>query len=77
MRSIGAHSRDIGSYRRVACDHRHALRLRLMGSGLRKPKSPISGTDLAGHVESIEVKTLTRFKPGDEYSAKAMVGFSG
>ena len=39
--------------------------LRLMGSGLLKPKNPVPGTDLAGHVESVG-KDVTRFGPGDE-----------
>ena len=38
--------------------------LRLMGSGLRKPKNPVPGTDLAGHVESVG-KDVRRFKAGD------------
>ena len=36
--------------------------LRLMGAGLRRPKYPIPGTDLAGHVESVG-KKVTRFRP--------------
>jgi NADPH:quinone reductase-like Zn-dependent oxidoreductase len=48
----------------------HALKgvpfvLRVMGSGLRKPKNVVPGTDLAGHVESVG-RNVTRFKPGDE-----------
>jgi len=39
--------------------------LRIMGSGLRKPKNGVPGTDLAGHVESVG-KNVTRFRPGDE-----------
>ncbi len=39
--------------------------LRLMGAGLRKPKNPVPGTDLAGVVESVG-KNVTRFGPGDE-----------
>lgn len=39
--------------------------LRLMGSGLRKPKNPIPGTDAAGIVESVG-KRVTRFRPGEE-----------
>jgi NADPH:quinone reductase-like Zn-dependent oxidoreductase len=39
--------------------------LRIMGSGLRKPKNVVPGTDLAGHVESVG-RNVTRFKPGDE-----------
>ncbi len=48
----------------------HALRgipyvLRVMGSGLRRPKNPVPGTDLAGVVESVG-RDVTRFQPGDE-----------
>ena len=48
----------------------HALRgvpyvLRIMGSGLRRPKNPVPGTDLAGVAESVG-RNVTRFQPGDE-----------
>jgi NADPH:quinone reductase-like Zn-dependent oxidoreductase len=48
----------------------HAMRgvpyvLRIMGSGLRRPKNPVPGIDLAGVVESVGTK-VTRFHPGDE-----------
>jgi NADPH:quinone reductase-like Zn-dependent oxidoreductase len=48
----------------------HAVRgrpyvLRIMGSGLRRPKNPVPGTDLAGHVEAVG-RNVTRFRPGDE-----------
>jgi NADPH:quinone reductase-like Zn-dependent oxidoreductase len=48
----------------------HAMRgvpyvLRIMGSGLRRPKNPVPGTDLAGVVESMG-GNVTRFHPGDE-----------
>jgi NADPH:quinone reductase-like Zn-dependent oxidoreductase len=48
----------------------HALRgvpyvLRIMGSGLRRPKNPVPGTDLAGSVESVG-RNVTRFRAGDE-----------
>lgn len=36
-----------------------------MGEGLRKPKSTISGVDVAGHVEAVG-KNVTQFQPGDE-----------
>ena len=39
--------------------------LRIMGSGLRKPKNVVPGTDLGGIVESVG-RNVTRFKPGDE-----------
>jgi NADPH:quinone reductase-like Zn-dependent oxidoreductase len=39
--------------------------LRLMGAGLRKPKNPIPGTDLAGTIEAVG-KNVTRFKIGDD-----------
>ncbi len=39
--------------------------LRVMGAGLRKPKNPVPGTDLAGIVESVGAN-VTRFQPGDE-----------
>lgn len=48
----------------------HAMRgvpyiLRLMGSGRRRPKNPVPGTDVAGVVESVG-RNVTRFHPGDE-----------
>jgi NADPH:quinone reductase-like Zn-dependent oxidoreductase len=48
----------------------HALRgvpyvLRIMGSGLRGPKNPVPGTDLAGVVEAVG-GNVARFHPGDE-----------
>ena len=39
--------------------------LRIMGSGLRRPKNPVPGTDLAGIVDSVG-GNVTRFHPGDE-----------
>ena len=39
--------------------------LRLMGSGLRRPKNRVPGTDVAGIVDSVGVD-VTRFRPGDE-----------
>jgi NADPH:quinone reductase-like Zn-dependent oxidoreductase len=39
--------------------------LRVMGGGLRRPKEPIPGTDMAGVVESVG-SSVTRFAPGDE-----------
>ena len=54
----------------VHADVWHALRgipyvLRVMGSGSRRPKNPVPGTDLAGFVESVG-RDVTRFQPGDE-----------
>lgn len=39
--------------------------LRLAGAGLRKPKNPVPGIDVAGQVESVG-KDVTRFAAGDE-----------
>lgn len=39
--------------------------VRLLGFGLRAPKNPIRGSDLAGHVEAVGPK-VTRFRVGDE-----------
>ena len=54
----------------VHADVWHAMRgvpyvLRIMGSGLRRPKHRVPGTDLAGHIESIGAN-VTRFEPGHE-----------
>jgi NADPH:quinone reductase-like Zn-dependent oxidoreductase len=47
--------------------------LRILGSGLRKPKNRVPGTDVAGHVESVGTK-VTRFRPGDEVFGQSFVG---
>lgn len=39
--------------------------VRLAGYGLRKPKNPVPGMDLAGVVEAVGAE-VTRFQPGDE-----------
>jgi NADPH:quinone reductase-like Zn-dependent oxidoreductase len=49
--------------------------LRLMGSGLRRPKCGVPGTDLAGVVESTGAG-VTRFQPGDEVFGESLRGFS-
>jgi NADPH:quinone reductase-like Zn-dependent oxidoreductase len=48
--------------------------LRLMGSGVRKPKYLIPGTDLAGRVESVG-RRVTRFRVGDEVFGESHRGF--
>jgi len=47
--------------------------LRLMGAGLRKPRNPVPGTDVAGVVESAG-KDVTRFRPGDEVFGETLRG---
>ena len=49
--------------------------LRLMGSGLRRPKRQVPGTDLAGIVEAVG-RDVTRFRPGDEVFGESLRGFS-
>src|SRR5918995_4462102 len=39
--------------------------LRLMGAGLRKPKNPIPGTDVAGQVGTVG-ENVTHLQAGDE-----------
>ncbi|MGH2659991.1 MAG: NAD(P)-dependent alcohol dehydrogenase [Actinomycetota bacterium] len=46
--------------------------LRIMGAGVRTPKSRVPGTDLAGHVESVG-RNVTRFQPGDEVFGQCLV----
>ena len=48
--------------------------LRLMGAGLLRPKNPVPGTDVAGHVESVG-KNVTQFRPGDEVFGETLNGF--
>lgn len=47
--------------------------LRLMGSGLLRPKRTIPGTDMAGVVESVGEKA-TRFQPGDAVFGESLAG---
>jgi NADPH:quinone reductase-like Zn-dependent oxidoreductase len=47
--------------------------LRVMGAGLRKPKNPVPGTDLAGVIESAG-KNVTRFGSGDEVFGETIKG---
>jgi len=49
--------------------------LRLMGSGLRRPKWAVPGTDLAGVVTAVG-KDVKRFKPGDEVFGESLRGFA-
>ena len=39
--------------------------VRVMGYGLRRPKNPVRGSDVAGVVEAVG-KNVTQFRPGDE-----------
>src|SRR5215207_10963054 len=48
--------------------------LRILGSGLRKPKNRVPGTDVAGHVESVG-KNVTRFQSGDEVFGESIKGY--
>jgi len=47
--------------------------LRIMGAGLRKPKTNVPGTDVAGHVESVGTN-VTRFQRGDEVFGEIVRG---
>jgi NADPH:quinone reductase-like Zn-dependent oxidoreductase len=42
-----------------------AYLIRLVGYGIRRPKNPVRGREVAGRVEAIG-KDVTRFRPGDE-----------
>jgi NADPH:quinone reductase-like Zn-dependent oxidoreductase len=62
----------------VHADVWHAMRglpyvLRVLGSGLRRPKNRVPGTDLAGSVELVGRK-VKRFLPGDEVFGQSFVG---
>jgi NADPH:quinone reductase-like Zn-dependent oxidoreductase len=61
----------------VHADVWHAMRgipyvLRFMGSGVRRPKHRVPGTDLAGVVESVGA-SVTRFRPGDEVFGQSLL----
>jgi len=49
--------------------------IRLAGYGLRTPKNPVPGADLAGVVEAIG-SGVTRFRPGDEVFGIGMGSFA-
>ena len=51
----------------------HPAVLRLMGSGLRRPRERVPGTDLAGVVEAVG-SAVTRFAPGDEVFGESIRG---
>jgi NADPH:quinone reductase-like Zn-dependent oxidoreductase len=47
--------------------------MRLMGSGVSKPKYPIPGTDMAGIIDAVGAN-VTLFKPGDEVFGESVGG---
>lgn len=47
--------------------------LRAMGAGLRKPKNPVPGTDVAGTVEAVG-KDVLQFQVGDEVFGETTTG---
>jgi NADPH:quinone reductase-like Zn-dependent oxidoreductase len=60
----------------VHADVWHAMRgipyvLRFMGSGVRRPKHRVPGTDLSGVVESVGANVM-RFRPGDEVFGQSL-----
>src|SRR5680860_1243746 len=48
--------------------------LRLMGSGLRRPRNRVPGTDVAGQVEVVG-RNVTRLRPGDEVFGETVSGY--
>jgi len=44
-----------------------------MGSGVRRPRERVPGTDVAGVVESVG-SAVTRFEPGDEVFGETVRG---
>ncbi len=54
---------------------RGALVARLLGTGLRKPKRTILGSDIAGRVEAVG-KNVKQFQPGDDVFGDAAGGFA-
>ncbi|GLI01890.1 NAD(P)-dependent alcohol dehydrogenase [Phytohabitans aurantiacus] len=48
--------------------------LRLMGSGVRRPKQPVPGTDMAGEVAALG-PGATRFRVGDEVYGETLRGY--
>jgi len=47
--------------------------VRVMGMGVRRPKVPVKGRDLAGVVEAVGGR-VTRFRPGDEVYGVSIFG---
>ena len=47
--------------------------LRVMGAGVRNPKNPIPGTDMAGVVEAVG-ENVTQFAPGDDVFGETIRG---
>jgi len=60
-----------------ACVRGKPFMVRLMGSGLLKPKHKILGADIAGRVEAVG-RNVKQFQPGDEvFGDKGAWGFGG
>lgn len=52
-----------------------AYPIRLAGYGIRRPKFPVPGSDLAGRVEAVG-RDVTRFRPGDEVMGSSTGSFA-